>query len=182
MPACCKPALTIAGCSCSCLDGQCPGSRWLSSGPDIALSQKACLLVSYRPLARDSLLFSRARRRRIANRSSDSERARPGSLCPHEHAHEISRPLVGGSPQFSRQNPMDKATRKPTAKKTPPSGRATRLKKDAARAKAAADPFAAPGSARATLTALRNNCTPAARLGLGTAVWCWQSSLEGADG
>ena len=30
------------------------------------------------------------------------------------------------------------------------------MKKDAARAKAAADPFAAPGSARATLTAHRN--------------------------
>ena len=51
---------------------------------------------------------------------------------------------------------MDKATRKPTAKKTPPSEKAMRLKKDAARAKAAADPFAAPGSARATLTAHRN--------------------------
>ena len=51
---------------------------------------------------------------------------------------------------------MDKATRKPKAKKTPPSEKAMRLKKDAARAKAAADPFAAPGSARATLTAHRN--------------------------
>ena len=29
---------------------------------------------------------------------------------------------------------------------------------------------------------LCRHCTPAARLGLGTAVWCWQSSLEGADG
>ena len=51
---------------------------------------------------------------------------------------------------------MDKATRKPKAKKTPPSEKAMRLKKDAARAKAAADPFATPGSARATLTAHRN--------------------------
>ena len=51
---------------------------------------------------------------------------------------------------------MDKGTRKPTTKKKPPSERAKKLKKDAARAKAAADPFTAPGSARATLTAHRN--------------------------
>ena len=100
--------------------------------------------------------FCRARRRRIANRSSDSERARPGSLCPHEHAHEISRPLVGGSPQFSRQNSMDRRTKKPTTKKKPPSKKAMQIKKDAERAKAAADPFATPGSARATLAAHRN--------------------------
>ena len=114
--------------------------------------ERRLLASVLRPLVKIGVIFfCRARRRRIANRSSDSERARPGSLCPHEHAHEISRPLVGGSPQFSRQNHMGKATRKPTAKKTPPSEKAMRLKKDAARAKAAADPFATPGSARATL-------------------------------
>ena len=78
------------------------------------------------------------------------------SLCPHEHAHEISRPLVGGSPQFSRQNSMDRRTKKPTTKKKPPSKKAMQIKKDAERAKAAADPFATPGSARATLAAHRN--------------------------
>ena len=51
---------------------------------------------------------------------------------------------------------MDRRTKKPTTKKKPPSKRAMQIKKDAERAKAAADPFATPGSARATLTAHRN--------------------------
>jgi hypothetical protein len=48
---------------------------------------------------------------------------------------------------------MDRRTKKPTTKKKPPSKRAMQIKKDAERAKAAADPFATPGSARATLRA-----------------------------
>ena len=51
---------------------------------------------------------------------------------------------------------MDRRTKIPTTKKKPPSKRAMQIKKDAERAKAAADPFATPGSARATLTAHRN--------------------------
>ena len=46
---------------------------------------------------------------------------------------------------------MDRRTKKPTTKKKPPSKKAMQIKKDAERAKAAADPFATPGSARATL-------------------------------
>ena len=51
---------------------------------------------------------------------------------------------------------MDRRTKKPTTKKKPPSKKAMQIKKDAERAKAAADPFATPGSARATLAAHRN--------------------------
>ena len=51
---------------------------------------------------------------------------------------------------------MDRRTKIPTTKKKPPSKKAMQTKKDAERAKAAADPFATPGSARATLTAHRN--------------------------